>query len=43
MCLAAAEHVVKANRFADLGIPAWAAEAVRPVVAGEAAFDLRSL
>lgn len=28
MCLAAAEHVVKANRFADLGIPAWAAEAV---------------
>jgi glutathionylspermidine synthase len=28
MCLAAAEHVVSANRFADFGIPAWAAEAV---------------
>jgi glutathionylspermidine synthase len=28
MCLAAAEHVVAANRFADLGIPAWAVDAV---------------
>ncbi|GIH08727.1 putative glutathionylspermidine synthase [Rhizocola hellebori] len=28
MCLAAAEHVVSANRFADFGIPGWAAEAV---------------
>lgn len=29
MCLAAAEHVVLAERYADFGIPAWAADAVR--------------
>ncbi len=28
MCLTAAEHVVKTHRYADFGIPAWAAEAV---------------
>ncbi|MEO3742697.1 glutathionylspermidine synthase family protein [Plantactinospora sp. B5E13] len=29
MSVAAAEHVVTKNRFAEFGIPAWAAEAVR--------------
>lgn len=29
MCLAAAEHIVDRDRYAELGIPSWAADAVR--------------